>query len=79
VLTLVLRVRLTTFPALMMRSNSKQPFWLMGDMTPTVAAAAVMLSKRGWTGVTSFKPAERTFGGVKGVCCCAPSAMVAML
>jgi hypothetical protein len=60
----------------MMRSNSKQPFWLTGDMMP----AAVTLSKRGWAGVSSFKPAERTLGGVEGMCCCcAPSAMVAMV
>lgn len=32
--TLVLRVRFNTEPALMMRSNSKQPFWLTGDMMP---------------------------------------------
>jgi hypothetical protein len=79
VLTLVLRVRLTTFPALMMRSNSKQPFWLTGDMMPTPAAMAWALSKRGWAGVWSFMPAERTGGGVVGVCCCASSAMVAMV
>jgi hypothetical protein len=47
VLTLVLRVRLTTLPALMMRSNSKQPFWLTGDMTPMLAVGTLPWSKRG--------------------------------
>jgi hypothetical protein len=79
VLTLVLRVRLTTFPALMMRSNSKQPFWLTGDMTPTLALAALTLSKRGcWASVSSLMLDERVEmrTGVTGVCSCAPSAIV---
>jgi hypothetical protein len=81
-LTLVLRVRLTTLPALMMRSNSKQPFWLTGDMMPAPALAALTESNRGWTvpSASSFMPDERTgiATGVAGVCSCAPSAMVAM-
>lgn len=40
--TLVLRVRLTTVPALIMRSNSKQPFWLTGDMRPAPALVVVV-------------------------------------
>jgi hypothetical protein len=76
--TLVLRVRFTTLPALMMRSNSKQPFWLTGDMMPTLALAALTLSKRGWTGVSSFMPAERMGIGLAGVWC-ALSAGVAMV
>jgi uncharacterized membrane protein YgcG len=70
-LTLVLRVRLTTLPALMMRSNSKQPFWLTGDMMPMLALAALRLSNRGCASVSSFMPAERTGVGVAGM----PSAM----
>ena len=53
---MVLRVRFTTVPALMMRSNSKQPFWLTGDITSTLALAVLV-----WCmpGVSSFMPAER--------------------
>jgi len=71
-------VRLTTLPALMMRSNSKQPFWLTGDMTPTLALAALTLSKRGWLGVSSVMPAARIGSGCALAGVCAPSAMVAM-
>src|SRR5690242_2964633 len=51
--TFVLRVRFRTGPALMMRSNSKQPFWLTGDMTAAlegwawVLATLATLAKRG--------------------------------
>lgn len=31
----------------MMRSNSKQPFWLTGDMMSTLALAVLMLGSRG--------------------------------
>jgi nitrate/nitrite transporter NarK len=83
VLTLVLRVRLTTLPALMMRSNSKQPFWLTGDMTPMLAVGTLAASKRGCAmpNVSSLMPEERagTAMGVTGVCSWAPSAMVAMV
>lgn len=72
-------MRLTTLPALMMRSNSKQPFWLTGDMTPVLVLAALTLSKRGCAGMLSVMPVERIGSGigVAGVCC-APSAMVAV-
>ena len=40
VTTFVLRVRLSTVPALMMRSNSKQPCWFTGDMRAVAGAAA---------------------------------------
>jgi len=63
---LVLRVRFTTSPTLMMRSNSKQPFWLTGDM-------AVMLSNRGFDGVSSFKPGVR----LAGACSSSVAAMAA--
>lgn len=79
VLTLVLRVRFTTLPALMMRSNSKQPFWLTGDMTPMAALAALMLSIWGCAGASSSMPAERMLSGVAGGGGCAPSPVVAML
>lgn len=58
--TLVFRVRFSTEPALMMRSNSKQPFWFTGDMTPALSASACacacawMLDRRGCAGGLSF-------------------------
>lgn len=69
--TLVLRVRFSTEPALMMRSNSKQPFWLTGDMIPAAGAWASTLEKRVWAGVLSGIGM-----GLAGVCC-ALSAMAA--
>lgn len=58
----------------MMRSNSKQPFWLTGDMTPALAAWAWMLEKRGCAGVLSFISVGAMGIDLGGVCC-APSAM----
>jgi hypothetical protein len=54
--TFVLRVRFSTEPALMMRSNSKQPFWLTGDMTAPAGecASAYMEEKRGCASALSF-------------------------
>ena len=54
--TFVLRVRFRTEPALMMRSNSKQPFWLTGDMTAPAGecASAYMEVKRGCASALSF-------------------------
>lgn len=57
----------------MMRSNSKQPFWLTGDMTPAAALCAWRVERRGWAGVTSFMAGVEM--GLAGVCG-APSAMV---
>ena len=80
--TLVLRVRFRTGPALMMRSNSKQPFWLTGDMTPVLCAWAWRLQRRGCAGVLSFMGVGVGVGkgamgiGLAGVCC-ALSAMAA--
>jgi hypothetical protein len=62
----VFLVRLTTVPALMMRSNSKQPFWLTGDMMSTLALSVLMLCI--WGG-SSFMPAERIATGLAGVQC----------
>lgn len=69
----------------MMRSNSKQPFWLTGDMMVALWlwgwawAWAWMLERRGCAGVLSFMGAGmRAMGiGLAGVCC-APSAMAAV-
>jgi hypothetical protein len=61
---LVFRVRFTTVPALMMRSNSKQPCWLTGDMMSTPALACLVLRR----GVSGFMPAERIAIGFAGVC-----------
>lgn len=60
-----------------MRSNSKQPFWLTGDMMPIFAMVAFGLSKRGWASVSSFMlmPGERIAMGLEGGG--APSARVA--
>jgi hypothetical protein len=69
----VFLVRLTTVPALMMRSNSKQPFWLTGDMMSTLALSVLMLCI--WGG-SSFMPAERIATGLAGVCW--PSSVAAM-
>lgn len=69
----VLRVRFTTVPALMMRSNSKQPFWLTGDMMSTLAFAILRFCI--WGG-SSFMPAERMATGLAGVCW--PSSVAAM-
>lgn len=78
---MVFRVRFSTEPALMMRSNSKQPFWFTGDMTPALSACAWMLERRGCAGVLSFMGegarARVTGVGLGGVCC-APSAMAAV-
>ena len=65
-LTLVLRVRFTTVPDLMTRSNSKLPFSFTGDMT---WALALLLS------VSSFMPSGRMGIGIAGEGCL--SAMVA--
>jgi len=70
----VLRVRFTTVPALMMRSNSKQPFWLTGDMMSTLVLAVFVWCK---PGVSSFMPAERMGVGWAGVGC--GSSVAAML
>ena len=75
--TLVLRVRFIMVPALMMRSNSKQPYWLTGDMTPALFMAAVGWSGRGCDGVPRRMPAERMVMGFEGVC--GASARVAMV
>jgi hypothetical protein len=78
--TLVFRVRFSTGPALIMRSNSKQPFWLTGDMTVVLSACAWawawMLARRGCAGVLSFIFKGVRATGLAGVCC-APSAMAA--
>jgi hypothetical protein len=64
----------------MMRSNSKQPSWLTGDMTPTVALAVLTLSKRGCTGVSSVMPGGRMgMGMLRAGVWGAASAMVAVV
>jgi hypothetical protein len=83
--TLVFRVRFSTEPALMMRSNSKQPFWFTGDMTPALSACAWMLERRGCAGVLGVLSVLSFMGegagarvtgiGLAGVCC-APSAIL---
>ena len=65
---LVFRVRFTTVPCLMMRSNSKQPFWLTGDMMSTLAVAAL--------GLAMVMGLEMVMG-LAGVCW--PSSVAAML
>jgi hypothetical protein len=70
---LVFRVRFTTVPALIMRSNSKQPFWLTGDMMSTLVMPCLVVCK--W-GVSSFMPAERMAIGL--ACVCWPSSVAAM-
>ena len=71
---MVFRVRFSTEPALMMRSNSKQPFWFTGDMTPALSACAWMLERRGCAGVLSFM-SEGAGARVTGIGLDAPSAM----
>ena len=67
-LAFVLRVRLTTVPSLITRSNSKLPFWLTGDITFRLAWLALMASTRGCaSGGSSFMPVGRAWVGFEGV------------